>query len=1037
MDRTRPTDRVADASDPSEGSRTEPPELDSRVESAVESYLRACEAGGKVDRQAFLARHAEIAGPLGECLDMLEMIHANVKDLVPTRPPDDLCGSSEGGGPRLLDDYRLLREIGRGGMGVVYEAHQISLGRRVAVKVLPTAAALDPKQIQRFKLEAQAAALLQHPNIVPIHAVGHERGTHYYAMQFIEGPDLATVIRRLSRPDRPGRAAEVLRRPESGPLAGPVGSAETSDLPRTAPDGPPPGPASGPAAMGRSADRTARSLGQDYYRAAAELGARVAEALGHAHQQGVIHRDIKPANILLDRHGIPWVTDFGLARLHDAAGLTGSNDLLGTLAYMSPEQALGGPTPVDHRTDVYSLGVTLYELVALRPAVAGSDRREILRRVVLEEPAPPRKLTPAIPPDLETIILKAIAKAPEERYGSARELADDLRCFIDDRPIRARPPSLGLRALKWTRRHRAIVAAAGIAAVVAVAVLAVATVVVGFERDAARAAYAREADQRRLSDRNLELALNALDEIFVRITERQSVASPEIEKANREVLERALAFYEAFARENGDSRRVNFETARGHLRVGQIRLAFGQHALAEEAVRRSVDRAERLADRDPGDLAARSLLADGLRAQSVLAQSSKEWPEAEALQRRAIALRRSLVSDRPREAEHRRNLAGELINLGIILDDAGREAEAERVEREALAVLDRCATELPGEGATPAFLRHSVVAEFRLGRLYRKVKRDGEAEAALRSSVEEGEALASRPGARNSDRARLADSALEHGIVLARLGRGEEAEAAFRRCVAIREDLARDEPSVLAYRDGLASGYHNLGLQLRRQGQVPAAEKLLTRSLEINQQLVAEVDDVPRHREGVAFSEYNLGVLRRADGRLDEAEGSFRRAVAAWGDLVDRHPSVPEYRHRLATSHHDLGLTLARLDRPDDAAPDLFRARDLRVALVAEHPEVLGYLEALSLGLGELGTFLRDVGRLEEAEAAFRQAVDRSRTLVERKFDLENSKARHAEAMLRLDQLIAFKSQCVNPSSRRRSDGIDGSPSVFESPSRR
>src|SRR5437763_3748015 len=187
---------------------------------------------------------------------------------------------------------------------------------------------------------------------------------------------------------------------------------------------------------------------------------------------GVVHRDIKPANLMLDDGGNLWVTDFGLAKLETAVELTMSGDLLGTLRYMSPEQALARHGLVDHRTDVYSLGVTLYELLTLRPAFAAEDREVLLRQVTTDDPAPPRRLGPAIPADLETIVLKALAKEPEARYATVGELAEGLERFLADRPIRARRPTLARRAARWAARHRAAVASAGVVLLLACGALA-------------------------------------------------------------------------------------------------------------------------------------------------------------------------------------------------------------------------------------------------------------------------------------------------------------------------------------------------------------------------------------------------------------------------------------------------------------------------------------------------------------------------------------------------------------------------------------
>jgi WD40 repeat protein len=324
----------------------------------------------------------------------------------------------------LLGDFLIVRVIGRGGMGVVYEALQQSLGRRVALKILPSTCAGDPRKVQRFVVEAQAAAALQHPHIVPVYMVGSDGGTRYYAMQLIEGRTVADLIAEF----RHHRGATS---PSSGPT------------------------------------RLSRHL----YRSCAELAQQAAGALHYAHEQGIIHRDVKPSNLLIDGSGWLWVSDFGLARIAGQAELTLSGAVLGTLRYMSPEQALAARVVVDHRSDVYSLGATLYELVTLHPIFEGDDRLELLRKISEEEPLAPRRIDPNIPRELETIVLKSIAKDPGERYATALELANDLDRFLKNRPILARPPRAIDHAARWVRRHKQAAAAGALSLVLMVIAL--------------------------------------------------------------------------------------------------------------------------------------------------------------------------------------------------------------------------------------------------------------------------------------------------------------------------------------------------------------------------------------------------------------------------------------------------------------------------------------------------------------------------------------------------------------------------------------
>ena len=372
-------------------------ETDPELDRLIEELTRRIQAGGSVDMEAIAREHPGHAEAIGRLLPALELL-ADLGQSASAQAgraevavPDPTAGLGE------LGDYRLVREIGRGGMGIVYEAEQISLRRRVALKVLPFAAALDARQIQRFQVEAQAAACLHHPHIVPVHGVGCDRGVHYYAMQLIEGQSLAAMIaelRRLDGLDPPDGPAPVLEGVSTSDLAarlltggapdrpaGPGSDAPTASLPAGASPHPAPTARASRTGPDRPTTSSSSTRNRDFVRGAARLALQAAEALDHAHDRGIVHRDIKPANLLLDAEGQLWVTDFGLAQVRGDDRLTLSGDLLGTLRYMSPEQALGRRVVIDGRTDVYSLGVTLYELLTLRPAVDGRDRAEILRRI--------------------------------------------------------------------------------------------------------------------------------------------------------------------------------------------------------------------------------------------------------------------------------------------------------------------------------------------------------------------------------------------------------------------------------------------------------------------------------------------------------------------------------------------------------------------------------------------------------------------------------------------------------------------------------
>ncbi len=360
--------------------------------------------------------------------------------------------------PECLGDFRILREIGRGGMGLVFEAEQVSLGRRVALKVLPRHALLEREALERFRREARSVAGLHHTNIVQVFGTGEQDGLHYFVMQLIRGVGLDRVLRELKQ-SQPGKEPSALRlapaEPDpalqaalrglrsgtlSDPSAAPAGSGEGATSPLAPPNGGEAAPAAAPSS----------DSGRSYWLGVARVGMQVADALAFAHAHGVVHRDIKPSNLLLDPRGTVWVTDFGLAKAAaDQDTLTHTGDVIGTVRYMAPERFEGKS---DARGDVYSLGITLYELLTLRDAFPDTDHNVLLRRMLDVEPPRPSKVNPEVPRDLETIVLKATAREPADRYQTAAALAADLRRFAEDRPVRARRATAPQRLWRWCRR---------------------------------------------------------------------------------------------------------------------------------------------------------------------------------------------------------------------------------------------------------------------------------------------------------------------------------------------------------------------------------------------------------------------------------------------------------------------------------------------------------------------------------------------------------------------------------------------------------
>ncbi|MCI0458107.1 MAG: serine/threonine protein kinase, partial [Gemmataceae bacterium] len=462
----------------------------------ADQFVAAYRQGQRPSVEEYAQRYPAHAEALREILPALLLMEKarSADDLPNPRAAQGPRPAAEPGVLRELGDYRLLREIGRGGMGIVYEAEQVSLGRRVALKVLSRQLAGEAKQRYRFQREAKAAAKLHHTNVVPVYGVGEQEGVFYYVMEYIPGLGLDAVIDELRRLQQsrgtpagtplPGELQVSPKEVSAAAVAqsllsGQFGQSADPGMDRAGPSertmdqaaGPAPlAPGLGVPAPGSRRSRrlsdsfTLSSSGsgrkQTYWHSVARLGMQVADALAYAHGQGVIHRDIKPSNLLLDTRGTVWVTDFGLAKMEDQQHLTHTGDILGTLRYLPPEAFEGRS---DARSDIYALGLTLYELLVLQPAFVEKDRNRLIKQVMSEEPLWLRKLQPEVPRDLETIVGKAMDKVAGRRYQTAAELAADLQRFVEDRPIRARRVSAVERLWRWGRRNPVV---AGLAAAV-------------------------------------------------------------------------------------------------------------------------------------------------------------------------------------------------------------------------------------------------------------------------------------------------------------------------------------------------------------------------------------------------------------------------------------------------------------------------------------------------------------------------------------------------------------------------------------------
>jgi tetratricopeptide (TPR) repeat protein/serine/threonine protein kinase len=1006
--------------------------LESLVARVADEFRERQRRGERPAEEEYAARHPEAAALLRQVLACLEAV--------------GLSGAPPGRGPESppaepLGDFRLLRELGRGGMGVVYEAEQLSLGRRVALKVLPLAATLDPRRLQRFHNEAKAAAQLRHPSIVPVYAVGCERGVHYYAMQLVEGPSLADVLAGLRGDGGPATPA--------GSAGGPSLDQPTS--PYTPAVGRPASPgaetAKGPAAAlttAHSADRRA------YYRAVARLGAEAAAALDYAHQLGVVHRDVKPANLLLDERGEVWVADFGLAQVQSQPGLTLSGDLVGTLRYMSPEQALAQRVVVDHRTDVYSLGATLYELLTLRPVFGGADRQELLRQIAFEEPAAPRHIDRAIPAELETVVLKALEKNPHDRYATAQELADDLRRWLEDRPIRAKRPTPAQRLRKWARRHRAAVAVAAVGLLSALMVLVGSIGWVLHDR-AARRDQAEKVVSAALEESDSWQRQRRLPEALAAARRAGGLlAGADVDETLRQQVRARLADLELLASLE-DVRLERFTAVKeGHFdwqgcdaQYGKTFRAAGLEVealptAAAERIRTSTVAAELAAELDHWALMRRQTRgADDPSWKALLRVARLADPDPwrtrvrEALARRdRQALRAVAVS----EGVFRLPSVTLDVLGAALLEDRGAIGQAEAYLREAQR-----------RHPDDFWLNHNL---WHFLFMQRSQRDEALRFAAVAVALHPGSpGVHLNLGASLAHKGRLDEAVAEYreairlkkdyydthsnlGTVLRRQGRPEEAIAAYREAIRLKEDCTaahhglgnalmdkgRLEEAIAAYRQAIrlkkdyAYAHNGLGIALVRKGRL--------------QEAITEFQEAIRLKKDYAYAHDNLGIALAGKGRLEEAIAEHRQAIRLKEDFAGAHSNLGSalyakgrlddaiacYRQAIrlkkdyAEAHYNLGVALMDKGRPDEAIAAYRQAIRLKKDYAEAHYN--------------LGVALMDKGRTDEAIAAYRQAIRLKKDFPEAHNNLGIAlagKGRLEEAIAEFQEAIRLKEDYAEP----------------------
>ena len=879
-----------------------------RLTEILDRYLSSLEDGIPIQPEALVKEHPDLADTLRAYLSSLDELHGAAAGFGGGTNAEADCELNFDRDTKRLGDFIIGRELGRGGMGIVYEARQISLDRTVALKVLPFAAVLDSKQIARFKSEAQAAAQILHPNIVPVFAIGVDRGVHFYAMQFIDGQplDLAIASLRKSRRGRRRGFEPNSQTPRSDPRSDSVQDPRlvpSAHIPQTE-----------PACNSLLSDPSNNT--PEYFRTVATLGIQASEALHAAHEHGIVHRDIKPSNLLLDFEGKLWVTDFGLARFQQNATFSRTGDIVGTMRYMSPEQASGQTSLIDQRADVYSLGVTLYELLALEPAMKGDDSPALIRSIDQHNPRSLRKLLPKLPTDLENVVLKAMAKDREDRYTTAKDFSDDLHRFLNGQPTIAKPPSPAERIGKWAMRHKRVVAAVASVSLLACIGFAVSTILIAREKLNADRNYGR-------AESNFRDAQEAVDRFGAQFAERLA-AVPGAGAVRRDILQDTLAYYQRFVEQAKDDPALQVDLAMTYGKIGALAEEIGSTEEAIAAYERAIALFNSLAATEPrrSDHQRRLALCRNNLAMSLRRSGRVEDARIEYLA--AIKLQRNLARYDSDE-RYLSDLAISHTNLGLLWAEIGDRKRAEQSFYEAKQLQLQLVTSSPDD----ADHHRNLAATFNnLSTIY--VKSDPiQAIKSYESALAHQQiAVASQPV--NSRFSRdLAATFNNLGSVQSRQLDYAAAAVSYEKAIELQQDLLNSAPAHKSYRQDLAISFNNLGLMQSRLHKPSEAERAFNKSIRIQETIVALHPDDLAFRSTYGGVYNNLGLALEGQGRLEDAVIAYQKAAEQQRIAHTRSPSVNRYRIFLSKHYFNLGRVLRQLGQPDRAAQIAIARRDL------------------------------------------------------------------------------------------------------------
>ena len=850
-------------------------ELDQEtIDKISENFAQAIRDGENPSIDRWVSRHEYGGEQLRELLTSVAMIEGlKASALQPVQPYGETAPLEA---PTQLDDYQVVREIGRGGMGIVYEAIHESLGRRVAVKVLASHLTGDKTNLRRFQREATAAARLRHPNVVPVFGFGQCGSFHYYVMDFVDGESVSDWLR-------------------SGP--------ELDDASRC--------------------------------RKVAEIGMKICGALQYAHSKDVLHRDIKPDNLLLDQQGEVWITDFGLAKLTRQQSMTQTGDLLGTPQYMAPECFEG---QFDRRSEIYSVGLTLFEMLTNEPAIAGSNPADTMRKAMSGVTSRPRQRFPGIARDLETVIVKSLAIDRASRYVTAGEMRDDLHRFLNDRPVLARRIGWGERAMRWSRREPVL--SSLIIATFSSLTMALVVAGIGYYQtrkalgsaNQANAAAAQSlqqrtkalqqrtqalasADKQRVrAENNLQVAITAFDGIMQNIAERgesldaeflgelSDTTTTNITSADAELLQSLLGFFDELAENNSEDLRI--QSADASRRVGDIYQRLGQLRDSDQAYQRSSELYQALYDQSPEET-------------------------------ELVIIRTQILNER-----------------AVVAGLLGQPFRSHQIFDETIECLEQ--SEVATHSPEGRFQRSRAQMLFLSAR-----SRAGWDRNLPRPAMRPG-APSGPPGVFDQPTGRRGPSSM----------RGPAAMATASDAITTLSDLVEEFPDNTDFRMTLARALRD-GAKLASQNRYPAAAKSWARqSIRVFEELLSEMP----HSESVLYEITKTLVVTESTA-IDRMV-YLNRAIRICDSLLADHPNVTRYHALKAHAIGSLAEQHIRSGAYATASEMLRNQIEIQRGLIQGSPELVAYRSKLAQTLEKAADLKADAGQFDQAAKQLQHAID-------------------------------------------------------------